>query len=91
MRQSWVKIRTELQEDYLLLSFEDNGLGIDLKRHGEKVFGMYKTFHEHKESRGIGLFITKSQIEAIKGKVEVESEVDQGTTFKIYLKHHEEN
>ena len=91
LRQSWVKIRTELQEDYLLLSFEDNGLGIDLKRHGEKVFGMYKTFHEHKESRGIGLFITKSQIEAIKGKVEVESEVDQGTTFKIYLKHHEEN
>ena len=90
-RQSWVKIRTEMQEEYLLLSFEDNGLGIDLKRHGDKLFGMYKTFHHHKESRGVGLFITKSQIEAIKGKVEVESEVDQGTTFKIYLKHHEEN
>jgi len=91
LRQSWVKIRTEIQEDYLLLSFEDNGLGIDLQRHGEKVFGMYKTFHEHKESRGIGLFITKSQIEAIGGKVEVESIVDKGSTFKIYLKHHEEN
>ena len=90
-RQSWVKIRTEMQEEYLFLSFEDNGLGIDLKRHGDKLFGMYKTFHHHKESRGVGLFITKSQIEAIKGKVEVESEVDQGTTFKIYLKHHEEN
>lgn len=86
-RKSWVKIRTEIDKDYLLLSFEDNGLGIDLGRHGEKIFGMYKTFHEHKESRGIGLFIAKSQIEALGGKVEVESEVNKGSTFKIYLKY----
>ena len=47
----------------------------------------YKTFHDKVDSRGIGLFITKSQIEALGGRVEVESEVNQGTTFKIYLRN----
>lgn len=90
-RKSWLKITTQEQGNFTVLSFEDNGLGIDLERHGSKLFGMYKTFHHHEESRGIGLFITKSQIEALGGKVEVDSKVNQGTTFRIYLKHHEEN
>lgn len=49
------------------------------------MFGMYKTFHGNRDARGIGLFITKNQIEAMKGKIEVESTVDQGTKFKIYF------
>ena len=48
---------------------------------------MYNTFHKHEDARGIGLFITKNQIEAIGGKIEVESEVNKGTLFKIYLKN----
>jgi chemotaxis protein histidine kinase CheA len=44
---------------------------------------MYKTFHKHKEARGIGLYITRNQIEAMKGNVFVESEVGVGTSFKI--------
>jgi PAS domain S-box-containing protein len=90
-RESYIKISSSEGKDYTILRFEDNGLGIDLKRHGNKLFGMYKTFHKHNESRGIGLFITKNQIEALGGRVEVISEVDQGTTFSIYLKNHEEN
>jgi PAS domain S-box-containing protein len=68
-----------------VLSITDNGLGIDLKRHKNALFGMYKTFHKNKNSRGIGLFITKNQVEAMGGNIEVSSEVNKGTTFKIYF------
>jgi PAS domain S-box-containing protein len=74
-------------DDFLILKFEDNGLGIDLKRHGNKIFGMYKTFHEHPDARGIGLFITKNQIEAMGGRIEVESKVGEGTTFTLFLQN----
>lgn len=65
------------------LRITDNGLGIDLDAYGDLLFGMYKTFHKHKDARGIGLYITKNQIEAMKGKIFVESEVGVGTMFKI--------
>ena len=72
--------------DYAFLRFVDNGLGINLERYGSKLFGMYKTFHSHPEARGIGLFISKNQIEAMGGKIEVESEVNVGTTFTTYFR-----
>ncbi|WP_396147062.1 PAS domain S-box protein [Flavobacterium sp.] len=68
------------------LKIADNGLGIDLKKHGSSLFGMYKTFHKNKDAKGIGLFITKNQIEAMEGSVTVESEVNIGTTFIVHLK-----
>lgn len=64
---------------------KDNGLGIDLEKNGAKLFGMYKTFHGNKDAKGIGLFMTKNQVEAMHGKIEVESQVGIGTIFKIYL------
>jgi PAS domain S-box-containing protein len=67
----------------LSLLIKDNGLGINLEKHGEKLFGMYKTFHKNADARGIGLFITKNQIESMGGSIEVESKVNVGTTFKI--------
>jgi len=69
-----------------MLIIKDNGRGIDLKKHGDKLFGMYKTFHGNPDAQGIGLFITKYQIETMGGSVEVESEENIGTTFKIYFK-----
>ncbi len=66
-----------------VLEVSDNGLGIDLKKHGDKLFGMYKTFHGNEDARGIGLFITKNQIEAMGGKLEVESEPNERTSFRI--------
>jgi signal transduction histidine kinase len=72
-------------ESQKILSVSDNGLGINLSLYGDKLFGMYKTFHYNKDSRGIGLFITKNQIESMGGTIEVESEVGKGTTFKIYF------
>ncbi len=69
-----------------MLHIKDNGIGIDMQKNRTKLFGMYKTFTNNPEARGIGLFITKNQVEALGGKIKVESELNKGTTFKIYLK-----
>ncbi|HEX8348905.1 MAG TPA: PAS domain-containing sensor histidine kinase [Hymenobacter sp.] len=71
--------------DYTILTIQDNGLGIDLVRNRTKIFGMYKTFHNNEDARGVGLFITKNQIEAMNGKIALESEVGVGSTFKVYF------
>jgi PAS domain S-box-containing protein len=81
-----IEVKTSIKNNYVILEIKDYGQGIDLNKNGKKLFGMYKTFHKHKDARGLGLFITKNQIEAIGGKIEVESKVNQGTTFYIYLK-----
>lgn len=65
------------------LHVKDNGIGIDLNKNGEKIFGMYKTFLNSKESRGFGLYLTKNQIEAMGGSIDVESEKGKGSVFKI--------
>lgn len=70
-------------ETYLIV--KDNGSGIDLKKYGDRIFNMYQTFHTHSDSVGIGLFLTKNQIESLNGTIEVESKVNVGTTFKIKL------
>lgn len=84
-RDSFLRIRADERDQHLVLRFEDNGLGIDLKRHGKSLFGMYKTFHTHKESKGLGLFITHNQVSALGGQIEVKSEPDVGTTFIVTL------
>jgi PAS domain S-box-containing protein len=78
-----IKYSYSLENGKKTLTISDNGLGIDLKKYGDSLFGMYKTFHKHEEARGLGLHITKNQIESMKGTVSVESEVGVGTTFKI--------
>lgn len=73
------------EQDRPVFICKDNGMGIDLEKNGAKLFGMYKTFHGNKDAKGIGLFMTKNQVEAMHGKIEVESQVGIGTIFKIYL------
>jgi len=85
MRKPVIHLTAGSDGDYTILSIKDNGLGIDLEEHGDKLFGMYKTFHSNPDARGIGLYITKNQIEAMNGKITVESEVGKGTTFNIYF------
>lgn len=80
-----ITLSASTENGYTILSVADNGLGIDLKKYGTKIFGMYKTFHDHDDARGMGLYITKNQIEAMNGKVTVESKVGAGSTFKIYF------
>ena len=86
VRVLFLRIYYEEDKSTITLFFQDNGLGIDLNKNGDKLFGIYKTFHRHDDSRGIGLFITKNQVESMGGKIKVESEVNIGTTFKIIFK-----
>lgn len=84
-RKPVIKINLVIENNMKVLKISDNGIGIDLVRNGDKIFGMYKTFTTNSESKGIGLFITKNQIDAMGGTITVESELNIGTTFKIYI------
>jgi PAS domain S-box-containing protein len=78
-----IEIKSKRRNDGIELVFKDNGLGIDLTKKGDQVFGLYKRFHSHTEGKGLGLFMTKMQVEALNGKIEIKSEVDKGTEFII--------
>lgn len=81
-----IKIVSHKMDGWVMVSFADNGLGMDLKRYGDRLFGLYQRFHCNKEGKGLGLYMTKSQITAMGGKIEVESVPEKGTTFKIFFK-----
>lgn len=82
-RVAIVRFTTISEESATVFRVEDNGLGIDLRKHAEQIFGMYKTFHGNVDAKGIGLFITRFQVEAMKGSIELESEVGKGTVFTV--------
>ena len=67
------------------LGITDNGLGIDMEKHGKLLFSMYKTFHGNKDARGVGLFLTKNQVEAMGGEIRVMSSKNVGSTFIVIL------
>ena len=85
--QSYVKIQASRNGEYVKLTFEDNGIGIDMDKYSEKVFGLYQRFHENYEGKGMGLYMIKKQIESIGGKITVESKVGAGTIFNVFLKN----
>ncbi|WP_026464159.1 ATP-binding protein [Adhaeribacter aquaticus] len=85
-RQPLVKIKSWEDNRSIFLSVSDNGLGMDLKKVEHKLFGLYKTFHVHENAKGLGLYLTKIQIEALGGEIQVESEPDKGTTFIVSFK-----
>lgn len=82
-RNPKISIRTFIRDEKCFLEITDNGLGIDLIQNRDKLFGMYKVFHRHPEAKGIGLFITKNQIESLGGKITVQSEPGKGSTFLV--------
>jgi len=82
-RDPEIEIALQSTEHFYIVTVKDNGLGIDIKRHGHKIFGMYQVFHSKKDARGLGLFIVKNQIESIGGSIAVESVVGVGSTFRV--------
>ncbi|WP_165823871.1 PAS domain-containing sensor histidine kinase [Pseudochryseolinea flava] len=82
-RKPQIHVSTSIIGNRIELRFADNGLGIDLEKYGAKLFGLHKTFHENKDARGVGLFLTKTQIETMGGSIGAESKPGEGTTFVI--------
>jgi signal transduction histidine kinase len=80
-----IKVTSEKKGKHVLLRFMDNGIGIDLEQHRDSVFGLYKRFHFEVEGKGMGLFMTKTQVETLGGKISISSEVNKGTEFMIEL------
>lgn len=76
-------VETVWENNQKVLYVRDNGLGINMDRHRDSMFKLYKRFHRNVSGKGMGLFIVKSQLEAMNATIEIESEEGVGTTFKI--------
>lgn len=82
-----IRIETDTVGDDVLLQVKDNGLGLDLANSGDKLFRLFQRFHTHTEGKGVGLYLVRSIVDFFEGRIEVDSEINNGTTFKIYLGH----
>jgi signal transduction histidine kinase len=85
-RKPIISIKLYKEKDKDVIEISDNGIGIDLVRNADKIFGMYKTFSTNSDARGIGLFITKNQVDAMGGSITLDSIPNVGSIFKIYTK-----
>lgn len=80
-----IKISSEYENGNVIIYYTDNGIGIDLSKYKDQVFGLYKKFNNEVEGKGLGLFMVKTQIEVMGGSISVDSTVNVGTSFKIIL------
>ena len=80
-----IEIKSRMVDNHIELTFKDNGMGINLKKNGDQVFGLYKRFHAGIEGKGMGLFMVKTQVETLGGKISIKSEENKGTEFLIEL------
>nr|WP_262909133.1 PAS domain-containing sensor histidine kinase [Muricauda sp. M10] len=81
-----IKLSTEDTETEVILRVSDNGIGIELTPEKErKIFDMYGRLSGATEGKGLGLYLVKTQVEAMDGKIEVKSKKDVGTTFILHF------
>jgi signal transduction histidine kinase len=81
-----IHIEGRIENEKAFFAVRDNGVGIDLKSYGNKLFHLYSRFHTHVDGKGLGLYLVKTQIEMLGGKIEVSSEVNKGTEFRFWIK-----
>jgi PAS domain S-box-containing protein len=86
-RKLQITITTQKVKNTTVILIHDNGIGIDLIRNKDKIFGLYQRFHLKPDSKGLGLYLVKSQVEIMGGTVEIDSEIDKGTTLTITFKN----
>jgi len=80
-----IHISSKEAANFIQVDFKDNGLGIDLEKNRHQLFGLYTRFHKHVKGTGLGLYLVKNQMEALGGKIEVTSAINEGTTFHLYF------
>ncbi len=78
-----ILIKTEMKGNKICVKVIDNGSGIDLKKNKQHMFKMRKVFHDHPDAKGFGLFMTKTQVDAMGGEISVESNPDRGSIFTV--------
>jgi PAS domain S-box-containing protein len=81
--QPVISITSSQQNGKLLITFKDNGMGIDMEKNGANIFGLYKRFHSHVDGKGVGLFMVKTQVETLGGTISLSSKVNEGTEFHL--------
>jgi sigma-B regulation protein RsbU (phosphoserine phosphatase) len=86
-RPPHIQVSTALLKDKVVLSVQDNGRGINMARHGAEIFQLFRRFHPGIAGSGVGLYLVNRLVHQAGGRVEVASQVGEGTTFHIYLPH----
>lgn len=81
-----ISIYSRIEDGVKQLVVSDNGLGFDMEKVKDKIFGLHQKFHNHVDSRGIGLYLIHNHVTSLGGKITVDSKVNQGTEFVISFK-----
>ncbi len=76
-----ISIKSKISGNFSTVIFSDNGRGMDMEKADGKIFGLHQRFHDHQDSKGIGLYLVNNYMNSLGGNIQVESEVDGGTTF----------
>ncbi|MBC7389499.1 MAG: PAS domain S-box protein [Opitutaceae bacterium] len=84
-RRPEITVKTTKENGFMKITVKDNGLGIRKESLG-KLFMMFKRLHTHVEGSGVGLYIVKKMIENAGGRIEVESQEGEGSTFSLFIK-----
>ncbi|MEQ8416865.1 MAG: tetratricopeptide repeat-containing sensor histidine kinase [Imperialibacter sp.] len=90
-RNPLISVKFKKDNDILVLTMEDNGIGLDIETVGDRLFSPYQRFHFHAEGKGLGLFLVKAQVEALGGTIQLMSRVDHGTSIVVTLPRHAES
>jgi two-component system CheB/CheR fusion protein len=86
-----IKMKTWRENDFVVFSIEDNGIGMDLQKYGKNLFKPFNRFAKHIDGTGIGLYLIRNMVENNDGRIEVESKVNEGTTFRVKLREYGNN
>ena len=82
-----ITISNDITATHTIISISDNGIGMDLSKKGDKLFKMASSLSNDTESRGMGLYLVKHQMEIMNGKIEIVSMPDEGTTVNLLFPH----